>query len=60
MNEELVARKAYYVVEALDKSGKIVFNGIFYDFDTAWNKYYSFKNKARVSLQRKFKERKIA
>jgi len=50
----------YWKVEALDKSGKILYNGIFHDFEKAWNKYYSFKGKASVLLQRKRTEVKIA
>lgn len=60
MKDETVKRESYWVVEAIDKSGKTVYNGTFLDFTKAWNKYYSFKNKNTVSLQRKFKETKIA
>jgi hypothetical protein len=60
MKDETVKRDYYWKVEAIDKSGKTVYSGTFPDFDNAWNKYYSFKNKATVSLQRKFRERKIA
>lgn len=50
----------YWRVEAVDKTGKILYNGIFHDFEKAWNKYYSFKGKASVLLQRKRTEVKIA
>ena len=60
MKDEAVKQNYFWIVEAVDKSGKVVYNGTFQDFDSAWNKYYSFKNKATVSLQRKFRERKIA
>ncbi len=60
MKDEIVKRSAYWIVEAVDRTGKIVYNNIFHDFEKAWNKYYSFKGKANVTLQRKFKEHKIA
>jgi len=60
MKEETVKRYYYWEVEAVDKSGKIVYNDTYLDFRKACDKFLSFKNKARVSLQRKFKERKIA
>jgi uncharacterized protein (DUF1684 family) len=60
MKDETVKRDPYWLVEAVDKSGKVIYNGTFLDFIKAWNKYYAFKNKATVSLQRKYKETKIA
>jgi hypothetical protein len=60
MKDEAVEQKYYWKVEALDKSGKVLYNGIFHDFEKAWNKYYSFKGKASVLLQRKRREAKIA
>lgn len=60
MKEETVKRNYFWIVEAVDRTGKVFYNGTFHDFDTAWNKYYSFKNKATVTLQRKFKEFKVA
>lgn len=60
MKDEQVNREYYWEVEAVDKSGKIVYNGIYLDFGKACDKFLSFKNKARVSLQRKFKEYKVA
>ena len=59
MKEETVKQNCYWIVEAVDKSGQVLYNGKFHDFNKAWEKYYSFKNKASVSLQRKFKERKF-
>ena len=60
MKEETVKRDYFWIVEAVDRTGKILYNGSFHDFDKAWNKYYSFKGKATVSLQRKFREYKFA
>lgn len=60
MRDEHVKKESYWVVEAVDKTGKILYNGIFHDFEKAWDKYYSFKGKASVLLQRKFKEYKVA
>jgi hypothetical protein len=60
MRDETVKRESYWIVEAVDRSGRILYNGTFFTFDKAWDKYYSFKNRARVSLQRKFKEIKAA
>jgi hypothetical protein len=60
MKDKDVKRSAYWIVEAWTNENKPVFRGQFLSFDMAWDKYYSFKNKANVSLQRKFKETKIA
>ncbi len=60
MRDETVKQSAYWIVEAVDRTGKVVYNSTFHDFEKAWNKYYSFKGKATVTLQRKFKEYKIA
>jgi hypothetical protein len=60
MKDEAVRRNYFWVVEAIDRAGKVLYNGTFHDFDKAWNKYYSFKGKATVSLQRKFKDVKFA
>lgn len=60
MREETVKREYHWEVEAVDKKGRIVYNSTFSDFGRACDMFLSFKNKARVSLQRKFKERKIA
>ena len=60
MKDETVKRDYFWEVEAVDKSGKIVYHNTYLDFGKACDKFLSFKNKARVSLQRKFKEYKIA
>lgn len=60
MKEDMVRRESYWIVEAVDNRGKIVYNRIFTDFNMACDKFLSFKNKARVTLQRKFKEYKVA
>lgn len=60
MKEETVKRESFWEVEAVDKSGQIVYTATFNDFGKACDKFLSFKNKARVSLQRKFKDRKVA
>ena len=60
MKDTDVKRSYYWIVEAWTNENKTVFRGQFLSFDMAWDKYYSFKNKANVSLQRKFKEAKIA
>lgn len=58
MRDENTKRISYWIVEAVDQSGKVTYNATFYDFTKACDKWLSFKNKARVSLQRKFKETK--
>lgn len=60
MRDEFIKRDYFWVVEAVDRSGKVLFNGTYCNFDRAWEKYYSFKNKATVSLQRRYKEYKVA
>lgn len=60
MREDNVKRDYYWIVEAVARSGEVIFHKEYEDFDDAWNKYYSFKGKATVSLQRKFREFKVA
>lgn len=63
MKDESVKRNYYWIVEAVAHNGKLLYSGDFKAFDSAWEKYQSFKSmehKATVSLQRRFKEYKIA
>ena len=62
MRDEVIKREYFWIVEAVDHSGKILFNGTFSAFDPAWDKYQSFKELARratVSLQRRYKEYEV-
>jgi hypothetical protein len=64
MNDEVVKREAYWIVE-VSQGDKVLFCDKFKYFDSAWNKYQSFKDKdysgkASVMLQRRFKEYKVA
>jgi hypothetical protein len=63
MRDENVRRDYYWIVEAVDRKGRVIFNGEFTNFEQAWNKYDSFKEgkmRSSVTLQRKFREYKIA
>lgn len=60
MKEDTVKREYFWVVEAVDRSGKVIYSGRFTDFERAWDKYYSFKGRNTVSLQRRFEDYKIA
>lgn len=63
MRDESVKRDYFWIVEAVDYRGQVLYNGTFANFDKAWEKYHSFKNldrKATVSLQRRYKEYKVA
>lgn len=63
MREEMLKRDYFWIVEAVDNSGIVLFSGTYTDFNSAWDKYYSYKDykrKATVSLQRRFKEYKLA
>jgi hypothetical protein len=60
MKEQNTKREFYWSVEAVDRKGNIVYNGTFNNFETAYDKYYSFKNKATVTLRRLFKDLKLA
>jgi len=60
MRDEAVKREAYFIVEATDRKGKVVYKGTFTNFEQAYEKYYSFKGRNGVLLQRKFKEHKVA
>jgi hypothetical protein len=62
MREERMKREAFWVVE-VTKDKTVVYNRRFGVFDEAWEKYISFKNhdeRATISLQRRFKEVKVA
>ncbi len=59
MREDKTKRESYWVVEATSRDGKVIFCKEFKDFDSAWEKYYSFKGKASVLLQRKYREYKV-
>ena len=59
MKEDTV-RTFYWTVEAVDRSGKVVYAGTFINFEMAYDKYYSFKNKATVTLRRLYKDIKVA
>lgn len=64
MKDENVKRESYWVVE-LSQGEKVLFSRQFGNFEHAWDKYQSFKEKdvkgkASVMLQRRFKEYKIA
>jgi len=62
MRDEVIKRDYFWIVEAVDHSGKVLFNGTYENFDAAWDKYYSYKDSTRratVSLQRRFKEYKF-
>lgn len=60
MREEIQKRESYWVVEATSKDGRVIFHGTFTDFDSAWEKYYSYKGKASVLLQRRYREYKVS
>lgn len=61
MKEDKVTKQEYWIVEAWTKdNAKPQYKGTFGDFQTAYEKYYSFKGKMSALLQRKFKEQKIA
>ena len=63
MQDEQVKRNYYWSVEAVTNNGKVLYNGTFNNFQSAWDKYYSFKHiedRATVSLQRRYKEFKVA
>jgi hypothetical protein len=60
MKEDTVKRDPYWIVEAVDRNGKVIYSGQFTLFEKAWDKYYSFKGRNSVSLQRRYKEYKIA
>lgn len=60
MRDETVKRNYFWKVEAVDKAGKVVYSNTYHDFSKACDKFLSFKNKATVSLQRKFNEYKVA
>jgi hypothetical protein len=61
MKEDNVRKQEYWIVEAWTKDySQPKYKAEFHDFNTAWEKYYSFKNKMNVLLQRKFKEQKVA
>ena len=50
----------YWIVEATD-NGKVIFRKEFHDKEgKAWVAYNSLKSKGAVSIQRKWRERKVA
>lgn len=64
MKDETVKKEAYWIVEMSDGE-KVLFHNQYKNFELAWDKYQSFKDKdyrgrASVMLQRRFKEYKIA
>ena len=64
MKEEMIKREAYWIVE-LSQGEKVLYKGSFKQFDLAWDKYQSFKDKdysgkASVMLQRRFREYRVA
>ena len=61
MKEDNVRKQEYWIVEAWKGDySKPQYRGTFQDFQTAYDKYYSFKGKMSALLQRKFKEQKTA
>ena len=63
MKDDAMKRDYFWFVEAIDHSGKVLYSGTFQNFNTAYDKYASFKEyagKATVSLQRRFREYKVA
>ena len=60
MKEKDTVRTFYWSVEAVDRNKKVVYAGTFNDFETAYDKYYSFKNKATVTLRRLYKDVRVA
>lgn len=64
MKDENVKRESYWVVE-MAQGEKVLYQNTFKNFESAWTKYESFKEKdikgkASVMLQRRYKEYKIA
>ena len=64
MKDETVKRDCYWVVE-LSCGDRVLYHDKFSNFDLAWDKYQSFKDKdikekASVMLQRRFVNRKSA
>ena len=61
MKEQIVKRDYYWVVEACDRNGRINFRKEYHDKDgSALNDYIRLRSKGAVSIQRKFKEYKVA
>jgi len=60
VRDDNIKRNYYWCVEATKRDGSILFSKEYLDFETAWKKYYSFKGVASVSLQRKYREVKMA
>lgn len=56
MKEDREKKESYWVVEAQSPKGKVMFFGEYNNFEPAWEKYHSFKEKASVMLQRRFRE----
>jgi hypothetical protein len=54
MKEE--KRKEHYWVVEATSNGKVIFYKEYENFELAWEKYYSFKDRASVMLQRKYRE----
>ena len=62
MRDEMIRRDYFWIVEAIDKQGKVLYNCEYKNFERAWEKYFSLKGlsrKATISIQRRYKEYKI-
>lgn len=61
MNEKLVKREYYWIVEACDNNGRINFRKEYHDKEgLALKEYARLRSTGTVSIQRKFKEQKVA
>lgn len=61
MRDEQVKRDYYWVVEACDQNGRINFRKEYHEKDgSAFKEYARLKANGAVSIQRRFKEYKIA
>ena len=61
MKEELVKRDYYWLVEASDRNGRINYRKEYHDKDgSAFRDYTRLRSQGTVSIQRKFKEYKVA
>ena len=61
MMEETVKRDYYWIVEACDRDGRVSYRKEYHNKDgSALKDYARLKAQGTVSIQRKYKERKIA
>ena len=61
MKDETVKRDYYWIVEASDRNGRVNFRKEYHVKDgSAFKDYGRLKSKGTVSIQRKFKEYKVA